>query len=370
MARTDRLEYTSATASATAAEMASDGEQPSVADPLRWQAGYCRLLGSELYASLLERSADDVERSGPTAAVLDGHEHDRTESMIALRLMGAVHKLVLRGDAPELEPFYPSVGGRADAGEAWPVFRGLLAERGELVRKEIEAPVQTNEVGRSAALLVGFLTVAQRTGLPLRMLEVGASAGLNLLFDRYFYSTGEESFGPRESPVRFIDVYDGRPPFEVGLEVVERRGCDANPLDPCSEDDRRTLTAYVWADQEERFRALRGALEIACREGRGVERADAPSWIEQRLAEEGSGTARVVYHSLVMQYLAKDARARFQQAVERAGEKATPDAPLAWLRMEPGGAEADVRLTLWPGGEDEQIATAGYHGRPVRTVPR
>jgi hypothetical protein len=298
--------------------------------------------------------------------VVEGHENDPTESMIALRLLGAVHRLVLDGQAPTLAPFYPSVGGVADAGAAWPMFREFLAGDRDRVRRGLEEPVQTNEVGRSAALVVGFLAVAQRTGLPLRTLEVGASAGLNLLWDHWFYSAGEMSFGQPDSPVRFEDPYVGRPPFDVEVEVAERRGCDPRPLDPCSREDRLTLTAYLWPDQEERLRALRPALDVACGQGARVERADGPAWVESRLAERREDRATVIYHSLVLQYISEPAREHLVAAIERAGRAATADAPIAWLRMEPGGEEADLRLELWPGGRDELIATAGYHGRPVR----
>lgn len=340
---------------------------PTVADPLRWQAHYCRLLGSPFYGALLERAAEDAEEGGPASVVLERHERDPTESMLALRLMGAVHRLVLEGRAPELEPFYPSVGGKADAEGAWPKLRELFETRHGELREAITAPVQTNEVGRSAALAAGFLLVAQRTGLPLRLLEVGASAGLNLVWDRYFYSSGEAGFGPDDSPVRFVDVYEsGLPPFGARIEVAERRGCDTSPLDPCSDQDRITLTAYVWPDQQERLRSLRAALPIACAEGVQIERAGADEWIATRLAERSQGTATVVFHSLVMQYLEQAARKRFHETVERAGVQASNEAPLAWLRMEIGGEQADVLLNLWPDGEEELIARAGYHGRPVR----
>jgi hypothetical protein len=346
-------------------EQVTDREHP-VARRLRWQAHYCRMLGSPFYGELLERAAGDVEAGGPTAAVVAGHEDDPTESMIALRLMGAVHRLVLGGEASELQQYYPSVGGRADANAAWPALRGFFEGKRDRLRRGLEEPVQTNEVSRSAALVVGFLEVARRSGLPLRTLEVGASAGLNLLWDHWFYSTGEESFGPAGSPLRFTDHYLGSPPFDVAVEVIERRGCDPRPLDACSPDDRLTLAAYVWPDQEERLRALRSALVVVCREGVEVERADGPEWVEARLAEEADGKATVVYHSLVLQYLPEPARNRLTAAIERSGDAATEEAPLAWLRMEPGGEEADLRLRLWPGGADELIATAGYQGRPVR----
>jgi hypothetical protein len=109
--------------------------------------------------------------------VLRGHEDDPGPSVLALRLMGAVHRLALRGDAPELAAHYHSAGGRP--GDAWPHFVAVLRDHRAELRRLVENPVQTNEPGRCVALLGGFLEVARVTGKPLRLLEVGASAGLN-----------------------------------------------------------------------------------------------------------------------------------------------------------------------------------------------
>jgi hypothetical protein len=340
-----------------------------VANLCRLQAPYCRALGSPLYERLLYRAADDVEAGGPIWDVLEGHGADPPGSMLQLRLMGAVHRLVLNGEAPVLARFYPSVGGEADLDRAWPAFRELVGEHRKRLAEEINAPVQTNEVGRSMALLGGFLTVAKRTGLPLRALEVGASAGLNLRFDDYLYSDSPTglSWGPGDSRVRFVDfIAEGRPPLEVRATVADRRGCDANPLDPASELDRLLLTSFVWADQVERFEALRAALELAGRRPVTVEQQDAGEWAERQLRAVRPGLATVIFHSLVIQYLSDATRERLIAAIEAAGRRASEQAPLAWLRMELGGDEADVRLSVWPSGEERLVARAGYHGRPVR----
>ena len=122
-------------------------------------------------------------------------------------------------------------------------------------------------MARCTGLIGGFLVVAGETRLPLTVLEVGASAGLNLRFDRYRYASGGAGWGDVRSPVRFEDVFDGAaPPFDAPLSVTERRGCDASPLDPRSDEDRLTLMSYVWPDQTERFELLRAALEIAARD--------------------------------------------------------------------------------------------------------
>jgi hypothetical protein len=280
--------------------------------------------------------------------VLRGHEQDPASSALALRLMGAVHRLVLSGQAPELA-----------APDAWPTFLEILREQRDVLRELVERPVQTNETARCAALLGGFLEVARTTCLPLRLLEVGASAGLNLAFDHYRYELGDERWGPDDSPVTLRAALTGRPPLDTPLGVRSRAGCDARPLDPRNEEDRLTLTSYVWADQTERLARLRAALEVAAETGIRVEKARAADWVEERLCDETPGVTAVVFHSIVMQYLPEDERERFEHAV-----RAAPGS-VAWLRMEPAGELTDVRLTLWPGGEERLLAQAGYHGDPV-----
>ena len=104
-----------------------------------------------------------------------------------------------------------------------------------------------------------------------------------------------------------------------------------------------------------------------------IDRADAGSWVEERLAGTTTsdaaatdGVATVVFHSIVLQYLPVDSRHRMRDALRAAGARATDAAPLAWLRMEPAGESADLRLTWWPGGEEAVLATAGYHGGTIR----
>ena len=334
---------------------------------LRIQAEWCARLGSSLYGLLCSRAADDVAAGGPTAAVLEGHEDDRPASALALRLMGAVHRLVLMGEAPTLARFYPSAGGDEGVAGAWPAFRALLAERRADLRVLLEHGVQTDEVGRAAALAPGFLTVARETGLPLRILEMGTSAGLNLRWDRFRYETPERAWGDPASPVVLRDSWETPvPPFATEASVVERAGCDPSPVDPTSDEGRLTLMSYVWPDQRERFALLRGAIEVARRVPADVERASAVDWLPRRLAAARPGVATVVFHSIAIAYLERAARGQALGAIADAGARATRNAPIAWLRMEPGGEQAEVRLTVWPGGDERLVATTGFHGRGVR----
>lgn len=334
---------------------------------LRTQARYCELLGSPLYASLLERAAADVLAGGPSWAVLEVHDKDPAGSALALRFMGATHRLVLEGRAPELALCYPSAGGAPHADAAWEALRRVLQEHREEVADLMERPVQTNEVGRAAGLIGAFLTVASRTGLPLRLLEIGASAGLLLHWDHFRYEARGATWGPEESPVRLCDFNsDAAPPFETEATIAERHGCDRSPVDPTTKDGRLTLLSYVWPDQVARIRSLRAALEVARHTPALIDRADAAGWLEQHLARPKPGLATVLYHSIVWQYLSDEQLDRVSAAIDNAAATATHDAPFAWLRMEAGGDIAHVRLALWPGGADRLVATCSYHGAAVR----
>jgi hypothetical protein len=352
----------------------ADPNEDTIARRLRIQAEWCGRLGSPLYESLLMRCAADVEADGPVARLLAEPSADAWGGSggalggeaIALRLMGAAHRLVLRGDAPALAQYYPSVGGTADADGAWDAFRALAEEEPEALGAEIPQPVQTNEVRRSAALAGGFMTIARDLGLPLRLLEVGASAGLNLRFDRYRFESGELAWGDPHSPVKVLEAWaSGRPPVDHSVHVAGRRGCDPNPVDPASPDGRLTLLSFVWPDQLDRLAVLRGALDVAEDVPVTVDRADGEAWIGDRLAEPAPGATTVVFHSVVMPYLSHEGRMSFESVVADAGARASDEAPLAWLRMEPGGEQAELRLTTWPGGEERLLAACGFQGRPV-----
>jgi hypothetical protein len=234
---------------------------------------------------------------------------------------------------------------------------------------EVERPCQTNEVGRAAGLIVGLLAVAGRTRLPLALREVGAAAGLNLRMDRWRYELpGGRVVGDPDGEV----VLTGRwrapvPHADAAFEVVDRRGCDRSPLDPTTEDGRLAVSASVWADQPARFELLGGALRTAARVPAEVDRASAAAWTRDNVVPT-RGRATVVYHSIVEEYLDPDERAALHAAIEDAGSRATEDAPVAWLRMEPSSElrHHAVSLRLWPHAPElHHLATTGAHGDDV-----
>jgi hypothetical protein len=333
---------------------------------LREKAHYCRERQSQLYSVLLETAGRDVLDGGPCWRVLKGHERDRRDSALALRFLGGVHRLVLQGRAPQLSEFFPTVGGRAPPADAAGPFLQVVEDHEDAIRRMTRDPVQTNEVGRCGALVGGFLLFARETGLPLRLLEIGASAGLNLRWDLYRYTAAGASWGPCDSPVVVDwDLRSAPPPLDVRPSIVERRGCDLAPVDPCRPEGCQRLMSYVWADHVARFRLLEQALELAARYPLPLDRANASDWLEEQLREPHRGVATIVFHSIVMQFMSPPERRRVCRLLAAAGRRATRDAPLAWLRMEGIQPLKDVLLTRWPVGDERPIARAGLYGRPV-----
>jgi hypothetical protein len=324
----------------------------TLASRLMWQARGCEVLGSPFYARLLESATGDLEAGGPVRDVLRGFEVEDRGSAIALRLLAPVHRKVLAGELPQLDRHYPSTGGDGDAAAAWPRFREFLERNVAWMRKELGRPCQTNEVGRSAALLGGFLEVSHRARQPLRILEVGASAGLNLRWDRYYYESADGAWGDKSSPIHFTRSFEVPPPLDRAAQVVERRGCDLNPIDPTSEEGALMLRSFVWADQLARLSQLDGAIEVAAQLPVEVERIGAAAFLERELATPRDDVATVVYHSVFMQYVAEPERERIAAAIESGG--------VFYLRMEPAYPLFEVRLN------DELLGTCWAHGTGVR----
>jgi hypothetical protein len=323
-----------------------------------------------MYAELLRLLVDDYEVGGVSVEVLAGYEGRSFGEAIGLRLLAAVHGMVLSGTAPELAEFYPSVGGTWDPVLGWEAFEQVLQSRMGEVRSLLAQPPQTNEVGRSAALYGGLLQLVEAVPLPVRLFEIGASGGLNLRADRYRYVTDEASYGPADSPVVFDSAWSGQVP-SVDLRIAERVGCDIAPVNPLTADGALTLTSYVWPDMADRLERLRGALKVAREVPADVRREDAVSFL--RGLELSSEHVTVVWHSIMWQYLRRPDRAAIEARLDELGAAANASTPLAHLRLEPHqviahgrgatGWEYRVDLQTWPGGQRRVLGRAEPHGQ-------
>jgi len=340
-----------------------------VAGDFRWQAEDARALGSALYGTLLERCADDIEAGGPTAELLEDHLGYRRRDVMPLRLFAGVHAVVLTGGAPELAAFYPSAGGRVshDAESLWQRFRTVLVEHREAIRPWLDHPPQTNEVGRGAALAGGLSFVAAECLLPMRLVEIGASAGLNLRADHFRIEGDVALRGPESSPLVLSGAWQGLAPPPSPFEVHDRLGIDLAPVDPTTEAGRLRLKAFVWADQVARHARLDAALRIATQVPARLVAGDAIAAVQGLRLSPGTWT--VLWHSVFRQYLATDRYEDLDAAVRAVADQATPTMRFAHLTLEPqAGSSPDafpVTLTTWPGGHRRTLGTAPAHGLPV-----
>lgn len=351
------------------------------------QALACARMGSPLYAALLTRTAQDIRAGGPGAAVVAGYEDRPSTDAIALRLMGAVHSLVLSARAPELAAVYPSVGGVVDPdrpGACWPTFRDTLETHRSWIRAWMRRPPQTNEVGRANQLIIGLLAAVAHCPLPVRLFELGCSAGLNLRADRFRCVADDLAWGPAGSPVVLRPCWQGPPPRWLStttldhpfIPIVERRGCDLLPIDPLSRHGMLVLRSYIWADQITRSQRLDAALAVAAQVPVQVEATGAAEFI-QRIRTE-PGTLTVVWHSVLRQFMSTADRARVDTELRRlaadaAASKTSPAsgrrAGFAHICFEPGpsGWQHDFRLSVsLDGSPIEVLAEADAHGLPAR----
>ena len=332
---------------------------------LRLQAGGCRHYGSPFYADMLDAGLAELGRGGPLERLVADWEGDPLRGFLPLRVLGAVHERVLAGAAPELARFYPSVGGQVRMPEAWHAFRDVLETQRDVLRASIERWPQTNEVRRCASLLGGFLWIARRLRQPLHLREIGASAGLNLLWDRYRYALGPHRWGRPDAPVRIEAEWEGPPaPFDAELEVASRAGCDLAPVRVEDAAQVRRLESFVWADQPERLTELRAAVAVARSASPRLDAASAADWLETELAAADRGDVFVLFHSAVWIYLDGDEQERIRQLLADRGSRA----PLAWLRQEhrEDDARVELRVELWPAGDEVVLAEGHPHGRRVR----
>jgi hypothetical protein len=330
---------------------------PKLSAAFARQAEACAALGSPFMAGLMALLPEVWPEGTALAARLSDWEGDvgPAGASLPLRLAGGLHALVLMGAAPALAEVWPPRAGdpRGPVAEALAGHAGFWADW-------IEQPPQTNETGRSAVLIAAAAWLGARLGLPLRLSELGASAGLNLNFDRYALETPAGRQGAEAPALTLRPDWHGALP-KGRFTAAERRGADLNPLHPARDGLR--LMAYVWADQPGRLARLEAAL---AQPAAPVDRADAADWLEARLAEPWEGRCHLVFHTIAHQYFAPETQARIAAAMEAAGAR-SPD-PLAWLAMEADcGRGAAVTLRLWQGGAHSAFALgrAGFHGEWV-----
>jgi len=335
-------------------------------EAFRIQEFYCSKMGAPIYARLCAAIADGLTRNSRTGARILDWPGEPTRDALPLRFIGGLHALV-RADAGMAAVFR---GDTSDPAAIALALNAALAAHDDFLWPWLDGPPQTNEPGRSSELMVGLMEIARRHGPRIDLLEIGSSAGLNLLIDRYAFDLGGVKIGPADAPVTITPDWKGDPIAPVPIDIVSVRGSDIQPLDATDPAIEARLAAYVWPEAPVRGERLIKA--IAMQRARAVDlvQADAADWIEARLAEpQEAGVTRVLMHSVVWQYLPEPVAERIRAAMNAAGARATAARPLGWVMAEPDRAFAHhvISVKSWPGhAEWRQLGTAHAHGAWIK----
>jgi hypothetical protein len=276
-----------------------------------------------------------------------------------LRLFGAVHYLELAG----IEPY-------ALSGE-WRDFRAALEARREFLARFVrERGVQTNEVQRCFALLPAFLELAQSHGAEtLDLVELGPSAGLNLLWDRYAYAYRAGRWGSSELTLQGVEYAPvPREVLERRVSVRRRLGIDLDPVDVTSDHGARLLHAFIWPGRVERAQRLRTAIAILRREPPTIVRGDYVELLPAVLGERDDDALTIVFQTASTGYIGRERRAELRELLEAAGR----DGPLGWVSTraveeleEDRHDSYELEVALWPGGERRFLLRCDFHGNWV-----
>jgi hypothetical protein len=287
------------------------------------------------------------------AAIVEDDRWDRP-----LQLLGGLHYLAL-----------------SEGADPWSDPVPVLQERREWLRRFLQRQrVQTNEVQRSWILLPCFLEIVRRTGSEtLDLIELGSSAGLNLVWDRYGYRYEEGAWGASTAGLTLSGEERRRVPRELlGFEptVRHRRGIDLSPLDVTRPDHALLLKSFVWADQRERLDRLDRAIETLRSDPPQLEQGDVVKRLPKLLDERLPGALTIVFQTAVRGYLSQRAWKRMLVALDEAGRK-FPLALVSVSRPAPGEHSYwGLWLRLWPGGEKRLLAHAGFHGQWLEWIAR
>lgn len=330
----------------------------TIRDAFLEQSANCAALGSPFMGRLMRLAGERLQAGTPVTDRIFGWTGDATAKAdnVPLRLAAGLHALKLGGLA--LEDVYPPRTSNDD--QLWAAVEMAITDHATSILAWLETPPQTNEIRRAAIIMPALALLKELFGLPVELLELGTSGGLNLRADRFRLLLPDTSIGPENASVVLAPDWTGQMPPEDLPTVKRRAGVDLAPLDPTMPDHELKLLAYLWADQPERLTRTRAAIVEAKRFAAEIVAGDAGEWLERELASPRPDRLRVVLHTVAWQYFPQTTRARALAAMERAV------GPLARLSMEyDGGRGAAVTLSTWPDGHSKMVARADFHGRWV-----
>ena len=336
----------------------------TVTDAFHNQTLYCRANDAPITARVVEAVRELLAGDAPGKLLrrVRGWTGAPLADALPLRVAGGLHSLHLKGEDPALSAIY-----RGEDADDVAVIGAVIARREAELLPWLDGPPQTNEAGRSSNFISALLWLAEQ-GLPphFECLEIGSSAGINLMIDRYRYELGGVAIGPIDAALAFAPEWRGPLPPDRAISFASLRGCDVAPVDLTDPAQALRLKAYIWPEHHVRFARMDGAIAAATASKPDIVKMNAAEFVEQALAaSQAEGTTRVLMHSIVWQYVPADQQARVTAAMAAAGAKATAERPLAWIALEANRTVHHHELTVqyWPEGEQRlQLGVAHAHG--------
>ncbi len=345
----------------------SDGAIMDTSDfdaALDWQATHAEENGAPCTARIVRALAAAAKGDTAVAQRMTNWPGLTLKDAMPLRIAGGLHYLVLSGADDRLALVYR--GEITDQAEVDALVCSVVEAHDAALAPWLDGPPQTNEAGRSASIMAGLLWLAGRVPAKFDMFELGASAGVNTMMDRYFYRLGETESGPSNSPMQIMPEWRGASPPTAEIDITAICGCDIGPIDLSDTDAALRLKSYVWPDAQERMQRIDAAIQLASERAPDVVQMDAGEFVREQLAKpQEPGTTRVMFHSIMWQYMPASTQSEITVAVIAAGEKASAEKPLAWIALEtdPATFRHELRVRYWPGGEEEVcLAHAHPHG--------
>jgi hypothetical protein len=332
-----------------------------VAAAITWQADHAANNGSPCTARVVRAQLALLGGETETGLRLATWPGKPLEDALPLRLAGGFHHLVLAGTDMRLVPVYR--GELTDQAAIDALIVDLTRQYDAALVPWLDGPPQTNEAARSASIMAALLWLSPRTGPRFELNELGASAGVNTMMERYHYDLGGTEVGPEGSPMQIKPEWRGAPPASARVEITAIQGCDRAPVNLADSAAALRLKSYVWAEVTERLARIDAAIQLAGQQPPSLVQRDAGEWVDERLAApQEPDTTRVFYHSIVWQYLPPETRARITSAITAAGEAGQR---LAWIMLETNRETFRHELTVryWPGGgEPVLLGEAHAHG--------
>jgi hypothetical protein len=332
-----------------------------VAAAIVWQADHAAKNGAPCTGRVVRAQLGLLGGETETGHRLATWSGKPLEDALPLRLAGGFHHLVLSGADTRLGAVYRGELTEQAAIDA--LVADVTRTHDKALLPWLDGPPQTNEAGRSASIMAALLWLSPRLGPRFELNELGASAGVNTMMERYFYDLGGTTNGPETSSMRIMPEWRGPAPLPAPVEITAIQGCDRAPMNLADKVEALRLKSYVWAEVTERLARIDAAIALASQQPPRLTLMDAGDWVDQRLAApQEADTTRVFYHSIVWQYLPQETRARIAGAITRAGEGGQR---LAWIMLETNRQTFAHELTVrfWPGGAAAvQLGAAHAHG--------